>query len=262
MISTDTGTSRLIFALDTAGGMDETLHWVDLLKDHVGMFKVGKESFTAFGPALVTEILARGGRVFLDLKYHDIPNTVEQAGRAATRLGVHMFNVHALGGLEMMRRTVRGVVEEAEACQASPPIMLAVTVLTSLSEQDLHDIGFSVPSVSSLVVSLARQAQDAGMHGVVASPREVAQIRAACGKDFTIVTPGIRAHTLPGDDQKRTRGPRETIAEGADYIVVGRPIRTADDPVAAARTIAGEIESGLKHRDTSHMSRNIIPVGG
>jgi len=261
MISTDTGTERLIFALDTSGGMADALSWVDLLRDHVGLFKIGKEAFTAFGPAIVTAIMARGGRVFLDLKYHDIPNTVEQAGRAATRLGVHMFNVHALGGADMMKKTVRGVVEEAKTLQAPPPTILAVTVLTSLSERDLHDMGFAVPSVSSLVVSLARHAQDAGMHGVVASPREVAPIRAACGKDFIIVTPGIRTHALPGDDQKRTQGPREAVAEGADYIVVGRPIRKANDPVAAARTIAGEIEGALKHRDTPDISQHTIPTG-
>jgi len=235
----------LIFALDVGGDAGEALKWVDLLKDHVGMFKIGKEAFTSFGPQLVREVVTRGGDVFLDLKFHDIPNTVARAAEGALRLNVSMFNIHALGGARMMEDTVKAVEVLSKQLGRPMPMVLAVTVLTSLDDGDVERLGFHV-SASELAVHLARLARDAGMTGVVASAREVGPIRDACGDDFVIVTPGIRlAAPAEGDDQKRVLTPREALRMGADYIVVGRPIRMADDPVAAARMISEEIAEGI-----------------
>ncbi len=241
--------NKLIFALDLGENIDETIAWVDLLKDHVGMFKVGKEAFTSFGPSVVRGIIERGGSVFLDLKFHDIPNTVAMTSEAAVKLGVSMFNIHALGGSEMMERAVDSVNNTARVMGVVPPVLLAVTVLTSLDDSDLEEIGFKC-STRELALKLAVSARDAGVSGVVASARDVIPIREACGKDFIIVTPGIRLDSkvkVAGDDQKRVLTPRDAIIMGADYIVVGRPIRLADDPVAAADRITEEISEGLAH---------------
>lgn len=237
---------KLIFALDLGEDLDEAVRWTDLLKDHVGMFKVGKEAFTRFGPRIVSSIRERGGKVFLDLKFHDIPNTVAMASQAAVKLGISMFNIHALGGREMMARAVDSVNQTVTTLGIAPPVLLAVTVLTSLNDSDIKEIGFGC-TTGELVVKLAVSARDAGVSGVVASAQDVSSIRKACGEDFVIVTPGIRpGTTVTRDDQKRTLTPRDAIAMGADYLVVGRPIRLADDPVAVADSITEDIASGLR----------------
>ena len=239
---------RLIFALDIGAGLPEALSWVDRLQDHVGLFKVGKESFTLYGPEVVRQILDRGGRVFLDLKFHDIPNTVARAAEGAVKMDVSMFNIHALGGKRMMEETVISARRAAEAMHKPMPVILAVTVLTSLNDEDLRNFGFNA-SAEALALTLSRMAQDAGVTGVVASAQDVAAIRRSCGPDFLIVTPGIRGvGIVQGDDQKRTLAPGEAIQKGADYLVVGRPIRMADDPIFAAEQIIGEISEGLQTR--------------
>lgn len=235
---------KLIFALDTSS-LADAFKWVDLLSGRVGLFKVGKEAFTSFGPDLLRGIRERGGGIFLDLKFHDIPATAAAAALAAASLGVDMFNVHASGGAEMMRRT-------AEAIRALPgrrPLSLAVTVLTSLDNNDLKEIGYRY-SAAGLALNLARMAKKSGMDGVVASAWEVSAIRKQCGKDFVIVTPGIRlaegaGRQISSDDQKRTLTPAEAIKRGADYLVVGRPIRTAQDPGKTADSIVEEISHAL-----------------
>lgn len=241
MNSIDSGKDRIIFALDTGERLEDALRFVDLLKDHVGLFKVGKESFTHFGPSILSEIASRGGKVFLDLKFHDIPNTVARAGEAAVRWGVSMFNVHAAGGREMMAQTVSAVRKVSGERGKAPPLVLAVTVLTSLSSEDLREIGFC-ETADSLAMRLALLARDAGADGVVCSAREAAAIRRACGPDFVLVTPGIRWDALSGDDQKRVETPAGAIEAGSDYLVIGRPIRSAKDPVEAARRIGEEID--------------------
>jgi orotidine-5'-phosphate decarboxylase len=239
---------RVIFALDVGDGIEEALSWIDRLKGHVGLFKVGKESCVRYGPEIIRLIHARGGKVFLDLKFHDIPTTAARAAEAAFALGVAMFNVHALGGRQMMLETVKGVQRLAGLTGKPVPIILAVTVLTSLNDDDLKRMGFS-RSASETALDLARLAQDAGVSGVVASAEEAAAIRSACGGEFLIVTPGIRGgKTVAGDDQKRIVTPCDAVRYGADFLVVGRPIRQAADPAGEADAIAGEIARGLARR--------------
>jgi orotidine-5'-phosphate decarboxylase len=243
------GRERLIFALDVGEGLEEALSWVDCLGDHVGLFKVGKESFVRYGTEIVRQIHARGRKVFLDLKFHDIPNTVARAAEASFALGVAMFNVHALGGRQMMAETVNGVQRLAGQCGSSVPIVLAVTILTSLNDSDLKMMGFN-RGTRETALTLARLAQDAGVSGVVASAADAVAIRNACGREFLIVTPGIRGvREVEGDDQKRIVAPFEAIKCGADYLVVGRPIRQAADPAGAADEISGDIVRGLSLRD-------------
>jgi orotidine-5'-phosphate decarboxylase len=241
---------RLIFALDIGGGMDEALSLVDRLWDHVGLFKVGKESFVRYGTEIVQQIHDRGGKVFLDLKFHDIPNTVAQAAEAACGLGVAMFNVHALGGTRMMTDAAAAVRKHAEKSGNRPPVVLAVTVLTSLNDGDLKLLGFNC-GTREMALHLARLAQESGVSGVVASAEDAAAIRKACGQELLIVTPGIRGagEKVAGDDQKRIVTPVEAISAGADYLVVGRPIRQATDPAAAADAIVDAISQGLVRRD-------------
>ena len=239
---------RLIFALDMGEDLEKTLGWVDRLKDHVGLFKVGKEAFTYFGPEIVHRIQHKGGRVFLDLKFHDIPNTVAKAAEGAVKLGVAMFNLHALGGRDMMVQALSSAEQAARQARLPIPTILAVTLLTSLSNSDVKDLGFRLSS-EELVVHLAQSARLAGLAGVVASPRDVTAIRRACGERFLIVTPGIRwEKAVPGDDQKRVDTPREAVKNGADFIVVGRPIRLAGDPAGTADRIVREITQGLADR--------------
>lgn len=234
---------RLIFALDVAS-FDEVKKYVSLLADEVGLFKVGKQLFLHGGPQVVRLIHEQGGQVFLDLKFHDIPRTVAKASVEATRLGVRMFNLHASGSLEMMRFTVREVGKVCRAENLRRPKILAVTVLTSLSKDDLKRTGV-VTGVENQVVRLAKLAKEAGMDGVVASPLEVTRIRRECGKNFLLVVPGVRARGESWDDQKRVLTPQEAISAGADYLVVGKPIRDAKDPREAARQIVQEMEQGL-----------------
>lgn len=234
---------RLIFALDV-DEFEAAESWVAQLHEKVGIFKVGKQLFTRCGPDVVRMITEQGGEVFLDLKYHDIPNTVANAVVEACKLGVKMVNVHALGGAEMMRKTAESVDAYCAASGASRPILLAVTILTSSTEETLRGVGID-RSVDEMVPRLARLAKDSGFDGVVASPREVELIRAACGDDFAIVTPGVRPSFAALDDQKRVTTPADAIKAGATALVVGRPISAADDPQGAATKILAEIESAL-----------------
>ena len=239
---------RLIFALDVGGGLEEALSWVDRLWDRVGMFKVGKETFVRHGAEIVRQIHARGGKVFLDLKFHDIPNTAARAAEAAAELGVAMFNLHALGGRRMMAEAVAAVQRFAEKRGTPAPIVLAVTVLTSLNDDDLKIMGFG-RGTAETALNLARLAQDSGVPGVVASAEDAAAIRRACGGSFLIVTPGIRGtKEVAGDDQKRIVTPGEALNRGADYLVVGRPIRQAADPAGEADEIVREIVKRLASR--------------
>lgn len=236
---------RLIFALDVEG-YEQALPWIDLLSGHVGMFKVGKELFTAAGPEIVKALKEKGHKVFLDLKFHDIPNTVAKAAQAAVKLGVDMFNIHASGGSKMIRETVWAAHNCAEQAGERKPDILAVTVLTSLDDHDLAEIGFG-KNAADLVCDLARLALEAGVSGVVASPRDIKMLRKKLGDNFLIVTPGIRASETQGkaDDQKRTLSAYEAVKAGADYIVVGRPISAAEKPLDACRQIAREIADAL-----------------
>ncbi|BCR04024.1 orotidine 5'-phosphate decarboxylase [Desulfuromonas versatilis] len=234
---------RLIFALDV-DNFEAAEKWVKQLREQVGVFKVGKQLFTRCGPEVVHMVQAEGAQVFLDLKYHDIPNTVAMAGLEAARMGVRMFNVHALGGAEMMARTVAEIDKLYPRGDERRPLLLAVTILTSSTEQTLREVGIERP-MAEMVPRLARLAKDAGMDGVVASPKEVPLIREACGADFAIVTPGVRPAFAAMDDQKRVTTPAEAIASGADYLVIGRPISAAADPVAAADLILEEMAGAL-----------------
>lgn len=233
---------RLIVALDVPE-KQKALDLVALLHDCCGMFKVGLEPFCNYGPGLVEEIQRLGGKVFLDLKFHDIPRTVAQAGLAAARLGVAMFNVHIAGGREMMRAVVREVQAENPD---QVPKLLGVTVLTSLGAEELHDeLGIDKKPLEQ-VVFWAELAKECGLSGVVASPREITAIRERCGRDFLIVTPGIRPLWAAAGDQKRISTPCEAIRAGADYIVVGRPILQAEDPRQAAQKIIREMEEASR----------------
>jgi orotidine-5'-phosphate decarboxylase len=236
--------SRLIFALDV-GSLREAGEYVRALDGVVGMFKVGKQLFLKTGPRVIKYIHDRNGEIFLDLKFHDIPQTVARASVEAARLGVSMFNVHASGSYEMMRRTVGDVNRVCRTEHLRRPRILAVTVLTSLTATDLKTIGVDA-EVEDQVVRLAALAERAGMDGVVASPMEIVAIRQACSSRFLIVTPGIRRGGDETDDQQRTYGAVEAVAAGANFIVVGRPIRDAEDPRAEAEAIVDEIAAGIR----------------
>lgn len=233
----DDAREKIIFALDV-NGLDEVEKWSALLADKIGMFKIGKQLFTSCGPEAVRGIQKHGGAVFLDLKYHDIPNTVAMATVAAARMGVRLTNLHALGGYEMMATTMDALDKEFKG--AARTKVLAVTILTSSTEETLRGVGIDY-TVPEMVVRLAKLAKSAGVDGVVASPQEVRLIREACGPDFLIVTPGVRPAFASTDDQKRIMTPADAVAEGADYLVIGRPISAAVDPAAAAEMIVDEI---------------------
>ncbi len=225
---------RLLAALDvdTAHAATEL---AGSLRGHVGAFKVGSHLFTAEGPGFVRELTSRGDRVFLDLKFHDIPNTVASAVRAAARLGVWMLNVHASGGRGMMR-AAREAARQADSDRV--PLVIAVTVLTSFDGHGLAEVGIE-RQVLTHVEHLALLAQDAGLDGVVASPLETGRLRERCGPGFLIVTPGIRSGPPgDGDDQVRTMTAADAVSAGASYLVVGRPIIAAANPSAAADDIA------------------------
>lgn len=238
---TDTGHRRLLVALDVDTGA-EARAIASELRDLVGGIKVGSRLFTSEGPALVRQLVGEGHRVFLDLKYHDIPNTVAQAVDAAVTTGAWMINVHASGGQAMMQAAVRGAGEAAARTGHAMPLLIGVTVLTSMDQATLASVGVSRP-LNDHVIALATLTRDAGMHGVVASPLETAAIRQACGPGFVIVTPGIRGGAAASErnDQSRTMGPAEAVRAGASYIVVGRPIIAAPDRRAAAIAIASEL---------------------
>ena len=231
---------RVLVALDVES-RDTALGLADTLRGAVGGFKIGSRLFTAEGPPMVRALTERGDKVFLDLKFHDIPNTVATAVAAATELGVWMVNVHAGGGAAMMRAAGEAAREAAARRGTPAPLVIAVTVLTSMNQQTLSEIGVVI-ELRDQVLRLAELAREAGLDGVVASPQETEAIRHRFGKDFAIVTPGIRggAAAAAKNDQERTMTPTQAIAAGASYLVVGRPIIAAPDALAAARAIAGE----------------------
>ncbi len=237
--STNNPKDKIIFALDMEH-FGEAQRWVKLLKDHVGIFKIGKQLFTHAGPKVVDMIRQKGQKVFLDLKFHDIPNTVAKAGEEATKLGVAMFNLHALGGFEMMKKTVDASRATAKSLGIPKPLILAVTILTSMDEEILKEVGVQGPLIEE-VGRLAFLSMKAGVDGVVASPQEIGIIRERCGEKFLIVTPGIRHPSDKRDDQKRTMSPKEAIAAGANYLVIGRPIKEAKDPLEAVQKIIEDI---------------------
>jgi len=229
---------RLIVALDVPNAA-QARQIVQTLGETVTTYKVGKQLFTAEGPQVVRDLVSSGRKVFLDLKFHDIPNTVAEAVRSAASLGVTMLNVHASGGSKMMRAAV-----EAAAQSATKPLVLAVTVLTSLSDADMQEIGVS-GSVRTQVLRLATLARNAGCGGIIASAQEAGALRRELGEGFAIVVLGIRPAGADIGDQARVMTPREAIAAGATYLGVGRPIYQAADPAKAAREILTEMEGAL-----------------
>ena len=235
---------QLLIALDVESGR-RALELAAALRGIAGGFKIGNRLFTLEGPAIVRALVEKGDRVFLDLKFHDIPNTVAAAVEAATLLGVWMLNVHAAGGKTMMRAAHDAAQQTAARRGGTPPLVVGVTVLTSMNQQSLAETGVTA-AVLDQVVGLARLAREAGLDGVVASPQETALIRQASDPVFAIVTPGIRgggAVTSGRDDQERTMTPAQAVEAGASYIVVGRPIIAAADPRAAAEQIAAEAQN-------------------
>jgi len=221
---------RLVVAID-ASTREEILRLADTLRGVAGTLKIGLQAFIANGPSIVRELVARGERVFLDLKIHDIPNTAGHAIAEVASLGASMATVHTAGGASMLR-----------ACNHSALLVLGVTVLTSLAEADLEQIGFH-GSAESNATRLARLAQSSGLRGVVASPLEIEAIREACGPGFVILTPGIRPAGSEAGDQRRTLSPGQAVRAGADYIVVGRPITSAADPRSAASRVIEEMSA-------------------
>lgn len=234
--------NNIIVALDVES-KKEARKWVDRIGDYVGFFKVGKQLFTAEGPQVVSMIKDSGGGVFLDLKFHDIPNTVAAASVQAVKLGVDMLNVHALGGFDMMARTAEDVRNEAERSGVKKPVLIAVTILTSMNDEGLDEAGIMTP-LTDEVIKLALLAKKAGLDGVVASPQEINITKEACGDDFVVVTPGVRPSFASLDDQKRVMTPSEAVKAGADYLVIGRPITKAVDPIKAIRLIEEELCQG------------------
>jgi orotidine-5'-phosphate decarboxylase len=232
---------KLIVALDVDSA-DEARRLFDTLREDAGMFKVGSRLFTSAGPDFVRGIVREGARVFLDLKFHDIPNTVAGACREAVRLGVSLFNVHAAGGGEMLRRAAEATSEEAARLGVSKPSLIAVTVLTSADARTLEETGVRAESVEAQVRRLARLADSSGLDGVVASPHEIAVVRGAVARSpFLVVTPGVHPAAAAYEDQKRVMSPSEAVRAGADFIVVGRAILKSEDPAAAARAVVEEM---------------------
>ena len=236
---------RIIAALDVASA-EKAREIVAELRDAVGAFKIGSQFFTSAGPSLVREFTDAGIKIFLDLKFHDIPNTVAKAAVEAARLGVWMMNVHTLGGNEMMKRTVDEVQAVCEKEHIAKPHVIGVTILTSSMAATLYEVGINV-EVEEQVVKLSRLAQQCGLDGVVASPHEIESIRKAVNNpEFLIVTPGIRQASATKDDQKRVKTFAQAIASGSDFVVIGRPILEAKDRSKAVKDIIGEIETTNK----------------
>ena len=232
---------RILIALDVPTSA-QALALADSVRGAVGGFKIGSQLFTAAGPDIVRKLTAEGDRVFLDLKFHDIPNTVAAAVAAATDLGAWMVNVHASGGAAMLTAARNAAAESAARTNRGRPLVIAVTVLTSLDADGLTSIGVAGTPIDQ-VLRLAKLTQSCGLDGVVASPQETAAIREACGPDFVIVTPGIRGGAAASgpDDQRRTLSARAAVEAGSSYLVVGRPITGAPNPREAAARIAAEI---------------------
>jgi orotidine-5'-phosphate decarboxylase len=240
----NTGKDKLIVALDVDHA-SRALELQEALRDYVGTFKIGMQLFTAAGPDLVRQIVSSGSRVFLDLKYHDIPNTVAMAAVEATRLGVSMFNVHASGGREMMKRAADAAAETAGSEGLAKPIVLGVTLLTSADRETLQQLGIS-EEPSQVVRRLAALADSANLNGVVASAHEIKIIREQVSDpNFKIVCPGMRSAKDAAHDQRRTMSVGDAVRAGADYVVVGRPILSAEDPARAALALGEEIDAAL-----------------
>lgn len=237
----DTGKRNPILAAIDTPDLDRARMLAEALSGAVGGIKLGLEFFNAHGPRGVKAVAGDRGDLFLDLKYHDIPNTVAGAVRAAISLSPMILNVHAAGGAEMMRAARDAAADEAARLGVRRPLVIAVTVLTSLDDDDLAATGQRGPA-SAQVTRLASLARECGLDGVVCSPREIGAVRAACGENFVLVVPGIRPAGADAGDQKRTMTPREAIAAGADWLVIGRPITGAADPAAAAREILPDME--------------------
>jgi len=241
---------QLLVALDVESA-PKALELAGALRGLAGGFKIGSRLFTSEGPSIVRALVDKGDRVFLDLKFHDIPNTVAQAVAAATSLGVWMLNVHASGGSKMMEAARDAAREAAARARLDPPLVIAVTVLTSMNAQALGETGYIIDGaktndtrgVLDQVLRLAQLAEASGLDGVVASPQETSTLRRTCGRTFSIITPGIRGAAAKGkDDQERTMSAPEAIAAGASYIVVGRPIIAAPDPRTAAEELIRNAE--------------------
>lgn len=235
---------RILIALDVPDAND-AIRLADTLRGAVGGFKIGSQLFTAAGPEIVKTLVNRGDRIFLDLKFHDIPNTVAAAVQSAAELGVWMLNVHASGGAAMLE-AARAAADRANATSGRRPLVIAVTVLTSLDEAALSAVGVTETPLPH-ALKLARLAQSAGLDGVVASPQETEAIRRECGPEFLIVTPGVRGGSAeaPPDDQRRTMTPSEAIRAGSSFLVIGRPVTAAPDPRQAAERIAAEIDKPI-----------------
>ena len=233
--------SKIIVALDVETAADAR-SIVSELRGVVGAFKIGLQLFTSGGPDFVRELVDNDTRVFLDLKFHDIPNTVAKASVEAARLGVWMFNIHAAGGSEMMRLAVKEVDDACHAEKIRRPLIIGVTVLTSSNAETMREVGVG-GETKDQVIRLARLADECGLDGVVASPHEVEAVKTAVNrKDFLVVTPGIRPTFATDDDQKRVTTPRQAFAAGSDYVVIGRPITQAKDRIEAVNRIVEECE--------------------
>lgn len=230
---------RIFVALDVDSA-EKALKLADELKDYVGGYKIGKQLFTAAGPELVKKI-ASHSKVFLDLKFHDIPNTVKGAGIEAAKLGVYMFNIHASGGYEMMEDTADAVKKTAEELGIKKPLVLGVTILTSIDQEKMTNELRMNGSVQEQVIHLAKLSKQAGCDGVVASAKETRLIKEACGDDFFVVTPGIRPLWAASGDQKRIVTPKDALNGGSDYLVIGRAITGQPDMIEAAKKILEEI---------------------
>jgi orotidine-5'-phosphate decarboxylase len=234
-MNTANNDARIVVALDYAKPQD-ALALAARLDPSLCKLKIGKELFTASGPQLVEQLVGRGYDIFLDLKFHDIPTTVGKACEAASRLGVWMLNVHASGGSDMMKAALEGVHRSGRS-----PLLIAVTVLTSMNQAALNQVGVT-GDLRSQVLNLARLTKQSGLHGVVCSAQEAEMLRAEIGAGFCLVTPGIRPKTASLDDQSRVVTPAQAIANGADYLVIGRPITQAEDPLSALQAIHQELQ--------------------
>ncbi len=235
---------RIIVVLDLSI-LQEARNLIDKLDLVAEWFKVGPQLFTNVGPDIIREIKGRGKKLFLDLKFHDIPNTVAKAAEAAVELGVDMFNMHVSGGLEMMRTAAEAAKAKSSELGVTKPILLGVTILTSLDALMFQQDFGSTRSLEEQVVYMAKLAQRAGLDGVVASPHEIELIKTACGQDFVVVTPGVRPEWSSQDDQRRTMTPQQALAAGADYVVIGRPIYRSQDPAEALARIIQEVEKAF-----------------
>ena len=227
---------KICIALDVDDA-NHALELIDKLKSHVGLFKVGMQLFYRYGPELVHEMTSRGAKIFLDLKFHDIPNTVRNASIAAVKMKVAMFNVHAGGGLSMMQQAAIAAQETSQKEGQPLPKILGVTILTSLTQEMLSNELNLTGTLENRVVNLAKLTKTAGLDGVVASPHEIEWIKKACNTNFTIVTPGIRPKWASTNDQKRIMTPNEAIEKGSSFIVVGRPVIKAENPVLAVEKL-------------------------